>query len=691
MARQQIIKTIVKAAKERRSAAFTAMRGWLSRTVAQIYNGTKKSGGKRMRADFYYRVICSLRAIVFLLPFFPCTALFAADAAAKVDFSHSVVPILKAHCVECHGGKRHEGDFSINSRESLLSAKAAEPGKARDSRIIELVTSDDKEERMPKDKPPLSASEIKTLRDWIDQGMPWEAGFTFAIRQYEPPLRPRRPELPPAIRGRTNPVDRLLDSYLESHKVPRPAPIGDATFLRRAYLDIVGLLPTPDALHGFVTSSDPQKRERVIDQLLADNHGYAEHWLTFWNDLLRNDYAGTGYIDGGRKPISAWLYRALVENKPYDEFVRELIAPSPESEGFIRGIKWRGNVNASQKPELQFAQNVSQVFLGINMKCASCHDSFIDHWTLAQTYGLAAISADGPLEMYRCDKPLGKKAEAAWMFPEFGQIDPKSSRRDRLQRLARIMTDPENGRLTRTIVNRIWHRLMGRGIVHPVDAMQTEPWSADLLDYLAVDLVDNHYDLKSTIRLIVSSQSYQSQTVALEGQPSAETFVYTGPIAKRMTAEQFIDALWEITQTGPREPNNKVTAFLTADEKTSHKTYRASLVASDLLMRSLGRPNREQVVTDRPANLTTLEALDLSNSPLLAETLARGAKNVLKQFEGKDSATIIDWLYTFAVSRQPTSVERATSTELLGAVPTQNGIEDLLWSVLMLPEFQIVR
>src|SRR3954453_20503056 len=501
--------------------------------------------GARMRAGLHYRVICTTGAIIFLLQCVRLAAIFATETAAKVDFSHTVVPILKAHCVECHGGKRHEGDFSINSRESVLSAKAAEPGKAAESRIIELVTSDDKEERMPKDKPPLSASEIKTLRDWIDQGMPWEAGFTFAIRQYEPPLRPRRPELPPAIRGRTNPVDRLLDSYLESHKVPRPAPIGDATFLRRAYLDIVGLLPTPDALHGFVTSSDPQKRERVIDQLLADNHGYAEHWLTFWNDLLRNDYAGTGYIDGGRKPISAWLYRALVENKPYDEFVRELIAPSPESEGFIRGIKWRGNVNASQKPELQFAQNVSQVFLGMNMKCASCHDSFIDRWTLAQTYGLAAVCTNGPLEMYRCDKPLGKKADAAWMFPELGQVDPKARRDDRLRRLAELMTDPQDGRLTGPNVNRFWHRLMGRGIVHPVDAMQTEPWSADLLDYLAVNLADNHFDLKSTIRLIVSSEAYQSQAIALDTQPQGWNFVYSGPLPKRMTAEQFVDSSWE--------------------------------------------------------------------------------------------------------------------------------------------------
>jgi hypothetical protein len=253
------------------------------------------------------------------------------------------------------------------------------------------------------------------------------------------------------------------------------------------------------------------------------------------------------------------------------------------------------------------------------------------------------------------------------------------------------MTDPQDGRLTRTIVNRLWHRLIGRGIVHPVDAMQTEPWSADLLDYLAVDLADNHYDVKSTIRLIVSSDAYQSQAVALEAQPTGSDFVYSGPFPKRMTAEQFVDALWEISDTGPRQPHRAIEALLTADEKASHKTYRASLLASDLLMRSLGRPNREQVVSDRPSALTTLQALDLSNSPLLAETLTRGAANVLKRFKGQDSNAIVDWLYNYALSRPPTSDERATALELLSSPPTHQGVEDLLWAVLMLPEFQIIR
>jgi hypothetical protein len=649
-----------------------------------------------LRIQRYIVVVLKLIRTVFvfaaLFMAMAATGTLRADAAAtKVDFAHDILPILKEHCLECHGGHRHEGDFSINTREAILDAGAVELGDAGSSYLIELVTSDDPEVRMPKEKPPLSEAAVKTLRAWIDERMPWEAGFTFAPSDYEPPLRPRRPEFPPAADGRTNPVDRILDAYLAQNGVPRPARLDEAAFMRRVYLDITGLLPTPEELHAFQADSDPAKRERLVDELLANNQAYAEHWISFWNDLLRNDFQGTGYIEGGRKHITEWLYRALVANMPFDQFVRALISPTPESEGFIYGITWRGNVNASQKREVQFAQNVSQIFLGINMKCASCHDSFIDRWTLAETYGLAQIYSETPLELYRCDKPTGKMAEAAWMFPELGQVDPKAPRDVRLRQLAALMTHPENGRVTRTMVNRLWHRLMGRGIVHPVDAMQTQPWNADLLDFLAVYLADNGYDLKKVIRLVVTSDAYQSQAAVMDEQPGVADYVYTGPIAKRMTAEQFVDAVWQMTATAPRESHKAVEKFLTADEKAKHANYRASLVASDLLMRSLGRPNREQVVTDRPAMFTTLQALDLSNSPLLADTLRRGAPEVLKRVPGGDGAALLNWIYESALSRQPTTEERTIAAEILGSQPTPQGVEDLLWSVIMLPEFQIIR
>ena len=214
-------------------------------------------------------------------------------------------------------------------------------------------------------------------------------------------------------------------------------------------------------------------------------------------------------------------------------------------------------MNASQTVDMQFAQNASQVFLGLNMKCASCHDSFIDRWTLEEAYGLASIFASKPLELTRCDKPLGKTSTAKWIFPELGEVDPKAPKAERLRQLAGLMTHPENGRFTRTIVNRIWARLMGRGIVHPVDAMDTRPWNEDLLDYLAVRFAEDGHDLRKFIRFVMTSEAYQAESVFLPEEPG-EDYVYTGPVPKRMTAEQFMDSIWQVTRTHPAKIEAKV-------------------------------------------------------------------------------------------------------------------------------------
>src|SRR5690606_14688331 len=135
----------------------------------------------------------------------------------------------------------------------------------------------------------------------------------------------------------------------------------------------------------------------------------------------------------------------------------ELLAPpTAESRGFIDGIQWRGAVNASQVREVQFSQSISQTFLGLNMKCASCHDSFVDRWKLDEAYGLAAIYAERPLEIARCDKPTGRMAKPGWIFPELGEVDAAAPQPERLKQLAALMTHPDNGRFTRTIVNRLW-------------------------------------------------------------------------------------------------------------------------------------------------------------------------------------------------------------------------------------------
>ena len=627
-------------------------------------------------------------------PFIPFILLLASNSFAEVDFAHEVVPILQKNCVECHGGAKAKGGLSMDTRELLMDADVIEVGEPGESLFIEVLTEEDPDYLMPPPdkKDSLKPEEIDVLERWIAAGVPWEEGFTFAEERYEPPLEPRKVQLPPGPPG-TNPIDLVLAAHLKATSTEPPARLDDRAFLRRVTLDLTGLPPSASVL-AQLPAEGRLDREAVVDRLLADNQAYAEHWMTFWNDLLRNEYVGTGYIEGGRRQVTRWLYRSLLENKPFDAFTRELVAPTEESSGFIKGIRWRGEVNASQTTEIQFSQNVSQVFLGINMKCASCHDSFTDRWTLREAYGLAAIYSEKPLELVRCDKPTGEKAVASWIYPELGNIDPAKPREERLKQLAELITHPGNGRTQRTIVNRLWHQMMGRGIVHPVDAMNTEPWNADLLDVLANHLVDSNYNLKSVLRLIATSRAYQSRSeVRGEDQGS---YVFRGPVRKRMTAEQFLDSIRTVIGVWPQpEPGALADKGLTGGQlkavmdahglkKWDNRPIRAVFAKRDELQAALGRPNREQIVSSRPDIVTTLEAINLANGPELAALLKAGAARLHGSLP---PAGLIDTTYLAALSRPPTPAETKVAREILGNSPGPEAIEDFMWSVFMLPEF----
>src|SRR5438309_5695876 len=481
-------------------------------------------------------------------------------AARKIDFAKEIKPIFEASCIKCHGRGRTKGDLSIESRDTLLkggeSGPAIVPGKSAESHLIELIAGLDPDSVMPQKGKRLTTEEIGVLRAWIDQGAPWDPGISFA----KPPpvnLFPRQPQLPAARRGTANPIDRFLQPYYEARGVKPAKPVSDRVFARRVYLDTIGLLPAPEELDEFLADKRFDKRDGLVKRLLADNRRYAEHWLTFWNDALRNDYHGTGYIDGGREQITGWLYSALATNMPFNEFVRELIDPVPQSAGFSKGIVWRGVVNASQTPQMQAAQNISQVFMGVNLKCASCHDSFINDWTLADSYGLAGIYSDQPLEMVHCDKPTGQFAKTKFIYPELGDIDPKAAKPQRLRQLADLVTDKKDGRLARTIVNRLWARFLGRGLIEPTDEMDNPAWNQDLLDWLAADLADNGYNLKHTIGLILTSQAYQLPAVPMTEQSSKE-FVFRGPVVRRLSGEQLLDALSAVTGVWHEQPAAQV-------------------------------------------------------------------------------------------------------------------------------------
>jgi len=620
---------------------------------------------------------------------------FLTPLGAAVDFAHEVIPILEKHCVECHGGEESKGGLSMNTRALLLDADVLEVGEPNDSLLIEVLTDPDPDFRMPppeKNKQALNTAEIDVLKRWIAEGLVWTEGFTFAEDRYQPPLKPRKVTLPPGPKG-ANPIDLIVAAQFKENDIEFLGAADDATFLRRVSEDLTGLPPGPELL-AELSEGKPLDRDAIIDRLLADDRAYAEHWITFWNDLLRNDYGGTGFITGGRKQITSWLYPALLKNKPFDEFVSELVAPGKESRGFIDGITWRGEVNASQTTQIQFSQNVSQVFLGINMKCASCHDSFVDRWTLEEAYGMAAIYSEKPLELTRCDKPTGKMAKAAWLFPELGEIDASKPRDERLEQLAKLITHPENGRTQRTIVNRLWAQLMGRGIVHPVDAMNTEPWNEDLLDLLANQLVASDYDLKKVLRLIATSKIYQSKAVVRENE--SEEFVFRGPVRKRMTAEQFLDSVRVVTGVWPEpdgaalKKNGVLKVVMKAEElkKWDDRPIRTSLGKRDSLQAALGRPNREQVVTSRPDFLTTLEAINLANGPELAELMRAGAERIGTV---DDTEKLVRNVFRASLTRDPTTTEMQVALEILGETPGSEQVQDFLWSVFMLPEFLYIN
>ncbi|MSU35682.1 MAG: DUF1549 domain-containing protein [Pedosphaera sp.] len=481
------------------------------------------------------------------------------DAATRpVNFIADIQPILEASCIKCHGRGKAKGGFRLDNREAFLqpgdSGPAVAIGDSARSHLIELVSGLDPDSVMPQKGTKLTREQVGLMRAWIDQGLKWDAAVSFA----RPPaknLTPRKPALP-VSEAEKHPIDQWMQSYFASHGVSAAGGVDDRAWLRRVSLDSVGMLPDPAEAEVFARDSAPDKKLRMVRRFLSDKHRYAQHWLTFWNDLLRNDYRGTGYIDGGRKQITEWLYAALRDNVPYDRFVRELVNPSAASEGFTKGIVWRGAVNASMTPPMQAAQNISQVFMGVNLKCASCHDSFIDDWQLSEAYGLAGIYADGPLEMVLCDKPLGKTAPLRFLFPELGVVNPGDSRADRLKQIADLITRPENGRLSRTIVNRLWARLFGRGLVEPLDVMQNEGWNPDLLDWLAEDLVANSWDLKRTIEIMLTSSAYALPTVPSSVQEEKQ-YVFRGPTVRRLSAEQFRDALGQLTGVwGGRQEGN---------------------------------------------------------------------------------------------------------------------------------------
>ncbi|MBD2699574.1 DUF1549 domain-containing protein [Spirosoma sp. BT702] len=608
------------------------------------------------------------------------------------DLNLEVRAILAHNCYSCHSASKTKGELRLDKKELIMKGgehgAILKPGHPDDSEMIRriMLPADDKE-AMPTKGKRLTEKEVALLSFWIKAGAPWPNGPEKSLYRVAD-LAPRLPVLPPATVDITNPVDRLVNAYFQKNKINWKTVVDDRTYQRRVYLDIVGLLPTPKQIDDFVADQRPDKRETLVKGLLNRNEDYAQHWLTFWNDALRNDYTGTGYITGGRYDITKWLYASLKKNKPYNWFVRELISPNKESEGFIKGIKWRGTINSSQRTEMQAAQNVAQVMLGLNLKCASCHDSFISDWKLDDAYAFANVFADTTLEIHRCDKPTGKMAGRRILYKELGQISVDAPTENRLRELADFLVQPKDGRLYRTLVNRVWAQLMGRGIVEPVDVMDNEPWSQDLLDWLAYDFVQNGYDIKKLIYTITTSKTYQLPSVGIKDADlvTAPTYVFQGMVRRRLTAEQFADAV--SLAFNPIYQDTSLVKMLPPAIQKEVPFSRAALVKNDRFLTALGRPNRETVSTSRTSQANLLQALELTNGTTFNEALKRGAEIWKAKYPTSDA--LVKELYRKSLGRNPLPKEIAVAEKIVGKNPSVEGIQDLVWAMAIHPEFQLI-
>ncbi|MCC6586424.1 MAG: DUF1549 domain-containing protein [Bryobacterales bacterium] len=535
-------------------------------------------------------------------------SLIALLLAAPVDFATDVHPILTARCIGCHNSRLSQGGLALET--SAQVGKSVVAGSSAASILIKRVTGE-VGPRMPLNSPALTPTEIGLLKRWVDEGAKGPAGVEKI--GWKPKLELTAPMLPQS--AETHPIDK----FLNPGRAAASDAVSDTMFARRAYLDIWGLLPTPEQTAEFEQDQSAGKHAKLVDRLLADNAKYADHWISFWNDHLRND-EGVVY-HGDRKSITPWLRDALLANMPYDKFVQGLLNPAEKTgpEGFLIGVNWRGDVSASQIPVMQAAQNTAQVFLGINLKCNSCHDSFISQWKLRDAYGLASFFSEKPLQIHRCDVPTGAIAPAKFLYPELGSVSTDAPLAEKRAAVANLFTKPANGRTPRTIVNRYWKVLFGRGIVEPVDDMDAQPWNPHLLDWLAADFASNAYDLKHLLKQIMTSKAYRMPSTQAE---DTVPYTFQGPKPRRLSAEQFVDAVSSITGEWrvlePRSPG-------------ASRYARDWQLKSSALGRALGRAIRDQVITERQNQPTTLQALEIVNGETLTSQLHRGALRLRDQ------------------------------------------------------------
>ena len=501
-------------------------------------------------------------------------------------------------------------------------------------------------------------------------------------------------------------IDELVDKQLVRLNLPASPICDDSTFVRRAYLDTIGTLPTKDETQAFLDDASPNKREKLADALLARKE-YVDYWTYKWSDVLTIN--GTRLRPAAVKAYYNWLRERVEKNTPWDETVRQVLTATGNS--IENGAT---NFYALQQSPEDMTENACQAFMGLSIGCAKCHNHPLEKWTNDQYYGMASLFARVKAKGWSGESRSGDGMRTLYVATDGELVQPRTGKpqpptpldsdaiafedeTDRRLKLAEWMTSAENPYFARSITNRVWANYFGVGLVMSIDDMRvSNPASnEELLSASAKYVVDHKFDLKALMRAILLSNAYQRSAEPLPVNITEQRF-YSRYYPKRLSAEVLHDAICQVTE----EPTAFTQiAFLGADkEKTDFypKGTRAiqlyDSAVESYFLQTFGRNQRRVTCEcERSDEPTMVQVLHLTNGDTVNKKLKDEKNRIGALLEAKASnADIIDQAYLVALSRKPTEAEKKPLLETLDAASDaerREVVEDLFWAILSSREF----
>lgn len=494
-----------------------------------------------------------------------------------------------------------------------------------------------------------------------------------------------------------NAVDKHVFAKLKMLNILPSDVCTDQEFIRRASLDLIGVLPKPEDVKAFLASTDKDKRAKLIDALL-DRPEYADFWTLKWSDVLRSNRK-TIQVKGIHV-YQTWLHNHLAANTPFDQIVRELVTASGSTFANPPANYYR----IARDPQ-NLAETTAQLFFGIRMQCAKCHNHPFERWTQDDYYSMAAWFARvkqkkdtlEPGGGQGNDKAAG--AEVVYierngevvqprtnktMPPKFlgGKVPEVKPGQDRREVLADWLTSGDNPFLPKSVVNRIWFHLNGKGIVDPVDDFRDSNPSAndELLEVLAKEFTDKKFDVKHVIRLIMNSRTYQLSAQSNDFNRD-DTKYFSHAVTKLIAAEPLLDAICAATEVPEKFAGLPAgtRAVQLPDGEVNH-----------VFLKTFGQPGRELACEcEREGDSNLAQALQLINGPTINDKMRSTSNRISRLINKKASdAEILEELYLATLSRPPLEGETKAALEHLNkATDRRKAWEDVQWALLNSKEF----